>query len=142
MQIIIVNDGSVDKSKERIEKFIKSNPNLDIQFLTQENQGPSIATNNAIKFVKFNYIKMLDGDDILSPNSVELMKKEMETLNLDLLYGDWKWDADYKNYKFKKCDHKARFFKNAFEKILLRGWGGSSNLMVKTNTLKKTNGNS
>ena len=140
LQIIIVNDGSVDKSKERIEKFIKSNPNLDIQFLTQENQGPSIATNNALKFVKFNYIKMLDGDDILSPNSVGLMKKEMETLNLDLLYGDWKWDADYKNYKFKKCDHKARFFKNAFEKILLRGWGGSSNLMVKTNTLKKTNG--
>ena len=70
LQIIIVNDGSVDKSKERIVKFIKSNPNLDIQFLTQENQGPSIATNKALKSVKFNSIKMLDGDDILSPYSV------------------------------------------------------------------------
>lgn len=139
-EIVIVNDGSTDDSEKKIKKFININNQVSIKYVYQKNSGPSIATNKAISLARFSHIKLVDGDDILSPGSSEYMYTKMKELNLDLLYGDWKWDDDHFNYKFKPSRPKAYFYKNSFEKILLSGWGGSSNLMVSTKAIKKTGG--
>ena len=140
-QIIIIDDGSTDDSVDKIRNFIKRNHKINIKLLLQKNSGPSIATNNCLKHVIYSHIKMVDGDDILAPDSVTFLKNEMERLNLDLIYGDWKWDKDHFTYKFQDQKNiKTTLFKNAFEKFLLKGWGGSSNLMVKTSALLEVNG--
>ena len=140
-QIIIIDDGSTDDSVDKIRNFIKRNHKINIKLLLQKNSGPSIATNNCLKHVIYSHIKMVDGDDILAPDSVTFLKNEMERLNLDLIYGDWKWDKDHFTYKFQDQKNiKTTLFKNAFEKFLLKGWGGSSNLMVKTSSLIEVNG--
>ena len=101
-ELIIVNDGSTDNSLSIINKFLKTNPNVNSKIINQENTGPSRAINKALKYVKYSHIKMVDGDDILAPNITAFMFSEMNRLNLDLLYGHWVWDENHFNYKFNK----------------------------------------
>ena len=130
-QLIIVNDGSTDSSLKQIKKSIK-NRNFDIKLIDQKNSGPSIATNNALNFVKYSHLKLVDGDDLIAPDSLNYMKSEIEKLKIDLLYGYWEWSENLEDFKFKSDYHPAKILDNAMERFILGGWGGSSNLMVKT----------
>ena len=93
-QLIVINDGSTDKSELAIKKFIRSQCK-DIKYVKQKNAGPSKAVNSAFKFVKYTFLKFVDGDDIIAPDALLYMKREMEKLELDLLYGHWGWEKKY-----------------------------------------------
>lgn len=138
-QLIIVNDGSTDNSSKLIKKLI-ANKKFDIKFIEKKNSGPSISINLALKYVKYSHIKLVDGDDIIAPDALNYMFSEMERLDLDLLYGHWEWVKKTFNYNFRKDDSSAYVFENAFNKFILSGWGGSSNLMVKTSSLTTVGG--
>ena len=105
-QLIIVNDGSTDNSSKLIKKIIK-NRKFDIRYIKKKNSGPSISINIALKYVKYSYIKLVDGDDLIAPDALNYMFAEMEKLNLDLLYGDWKWVKNTFKYKFIKDTSQA-----------------------------------
>ena len=98
-QVIVVDDGSKDRSYKIAKDFLRKKK-IDYKIFTQRNTGPSIATNNALKFVKYSYIKLLDGDDILAPDSLKYMKSQMQKKDIDLLYGDWDWSPDPNKYNF------------------------------------------
>ena len=133
-QLIVVNDGSTDNSLKLIKKNLQ-NLKYENKLITQKNLGPSISINNALRFAKYSYIKLVDGDDIIAPDALSYMKKEMNRLDLDLLYGYWEWSDQLDRFKFKKKLYLANLIKNPLKKFLISGWGGSSNLMVKTQAL-------
>ena len=111
------------------------------KLINQTNTGPSIAINNALKKVKFSFVKLVDGDDILAPDAIDFMYKKMKKLDLNLLYGDWKWVDHPEKYKFQNySEEKTELMINAVGKLLAKGWGGSSNLMIKTESFKKVGG--
>ena len=56
-ELIIVNDGSTDKSLQKINSFLKKKK-ISHKLINQTNTGPSIAINNALKKVKFSFIKL------------------------------------------------------------------------------------
>ncbi len=58
-EIIIVDDGSTDKSIEIVQSFHDSR----IQWITQCNQGVSCARNNGVKIARHDLIAFLDSDD-------------------------------------------------------------------------------
>lgn len=82
IQIIIVNDGSTDKTAEIIEKYAKKNSN--ILPLYQENSGVSAARNNGINHAEGKYTLFLDSDDIFTPDSLENIYNALEKNNADL----------------------------------------------------------
>ena len=59
-ELIIVNDGSTDKSVEVINSSFNDSR---IQIINQENKGASAARNRGVEASKFNYISFIDADD-------------------------------------------------------------------------------
>jgi len=72
-QIVVINDGSKDRTREIVENFIKTHPNEDIILLNQENQGKGTAMNNGLRIAKGEYYACLDADSSVEPNSLKEM---------------------------------------------------------------------
>lgn len=68
IEIIIVNDGSTDNSEEVCLKLAEIYSNISYYF--QNNAGPSVARNHAIKKSNGTIILPLDGDDLISENYI------------------------------------------------------------------------
>src|SRR5699024_4295672 len=62
LEMIVVNDGSTDNTKNIISKYKKKDKR--IMLINQENKGVAIARNLAIKNAKGRYIAFLDSDDL------------------------------------------------------------------------------
>lgn len=108
-EIIIVNDGTKDRSMEMIADIIQQHKNITV--INQENQGLSIARNNGIAAAKGEYILMPDSDDILIENSLKtLLEKALET-KADLVVADFMNMTDEEINHFKSSDQKALVFK-------------------------------
>lgn len=63
-EVIIVNDGSIDSSEEKILKFNDAR----IRYFSKENGGVSSARNLGIEKALANYISFIDADDYWYPN--------------------------------------------------------------------------
>lgn len=70
-EVIVINDGSVDKSQEIINEFChKDNRVIS---LTQSNQGVSSARNLGMQHTAGKWIWFIDGDDYIHPKALEWM---------------------------------------------------------------------
>lgn len=68
-EILIINDGSTDKSEEKILQF--NDPR--IHYLKKENDGASSARNYGIEKAQSNYITFIDADDYWYPTFLQEM---------------------------------------------------------------------
>jgi glycosyltransferase involved in cell wall biosynthesis len=64
-EIIVVDDGSTDKTTETAERY------PEVQCITQKNQGLSAARNSGFRRSKGSQLVFLDADDRLLPNALE-----------------------------------------------------------------------
>ena len=69
-QIVLVNDGSEDDSKEICESYLERFPQ-NIVYVEQENSGVSVARNNGIDRARGKYINFLDSDDKWTEDSFD-----------------------------------------------------------------------
>ena len=83
-EIVIVNDGSQDKSPEIAQDYAARYSN--VTYLTQENQGQSTARNYGIKTCQGEYVWCVDADDkLISAQLPKLIDALDEYENLDIL---------------------------------------------------------
>lgn len=64
-EVIIVNDGSTDNGPTKAQKYVLEHENF--MYLTQENQGQSVARNKGIELCNGEYIWFVDADDMICP---------------------------------------------------------------------------
>lgn len=84
-EIIVVDDGSLDNTKEILRPYIESGK---IRYFYQENKGPAAARNKGIREARGEYISFLDSDDKALPNKLEEQVKILdENKNIGLVYG-------------------------------------------------------
>ncbi|MDR3704389.1 MAG: glycosyltransferase family 2 protein [Paludibacteraceae bacterium] len=80
-EVIVVDDGSTDRSWDKLEEITYK---LQVEYpeqynkivtLQQQNQGVSVARNNGVNQAKYDYITFLDADDWWSNSFLEKMKE-------------------------------------------------------------------
>jgi glycosyltransferase involved in cell wall biosynthesis len=94
-ELIIVNDGSTDNSKNKVCQF---NDNR-IQLIEQSNSGVSITRNNGVKAAKYDYIAFLDADDWWDPSFLQEMKNLITDFPKAGIYGCNYWYVKNKRSK-------------------------------------------
>ncbi len=85
IEIIVVNDGSKDLTRQISEKFISDNPDCDIKLINQENQGKWMAMNNALKSAKGEFFACLDADSIVKRDALKKMIPYFEDKNVAIV---------------------------------------------------------
>lgn len=118
-ELLIVNDGSIDKTKDIIQKY-SLNPKIKIYH--QDNKGQCSATNLGIKNATGDYIQFLDADDFIEKNKllyqIDLQQKyDMQTIS----YSNWlsidRKVPQLKNNRFKihKLENPIDWITKQFE---------------------------
>ena len=82
IEIICINDGSVDNSLQILEKFAKQDDRITI--LNQKNSGQSTARNRGIDKASGIYLGFVDSDDWVDLNYFEKLYTSAEKYNCDM----------------------------------------------------------
>lgn len=83
-EIILINDGSTDESQKICEKYCLQNPKIIL--VNQNNQGLATARNIGLKRVTGDYVVFIDSDDYINSQMSYILKKYLNTYNVDVLY--------------------------------------------------------
>lgn len=86
LQIVIVDDGSTDRTPSVIDRYAASDPRITA--VHQENAGVMLARKRAIEAAAGEYLCFLDGDDYLPRNAVEILYRSIEQWQTDIICGD------------------------------------------------------
>ena len=82
LEIIVVNDGSSDKSEQICREFQANDRR--ICFINKENGGVSSARNEALNTASGKYIAFIDSDDYVSEHYIEILLKTLTQHRADI----------------------------------------------------------
>lgn len=89
LQIIIIDDGSTDDSLNIINEFARKDNRICV--ISIENSGPSAARNIGLNVAKGKFVRFIDADDRILPNSInEMVKVYNENEDVDLVIGNYR----------------------------------------------------
>lgn len=120
VEIIIVNDGSMDDTGEVAETYARKYPER-VQVIHQENGGHGSAVNTGLANATGVYFKVLDSDDWLSEKALRKMLQLMK----DLLADGNVIDLLLANYVYEKPSEEKRKvmrYRTALPKDEVFGW--------------------
>lgn len=84
LEIILIDDGSTDKSKELCEQFARDESRVVLK--RQKNGGLSSARNTGLGLAKGDYVTFIDSDDFIANDYIEflydLIKKENALISI------------------------------------------------------------
>lgn len=110
IQMILIDDGSLDRSLSICQKFAKKNKNIIV--IHQQNQGVSVARNQGLDKADGKFILFLDSDDYLSKNVCKTIysffnqhQNEVDLVTYPILYHDGKKIT--KHFRYSKLYTKG-----------------------------------
>lgn len=135
-ELIVVNDGSTDKSEEIIKPFLSDNR---IRYINKLNEGVSITRNKGIVLANGEYLAFLDADDIWYSDNLKVKIEFLESNeSIDWVFSNMgAIDEFNKRLQDPPCGSNGNFL----EKILL--WetevipGPCSNLVIRKKCIER-----
>ncbi len=76
-EMIIVDDCSLDNTKEIVEEYIKTDPRIRYHLL-EKNSGAAVARTTAMQLANGDYMAFIDSDDLWMPDKLERQIRWME----------------------------------------------------------------
>lgn len=122
IEIILVNDGSKDESKQICEKYAKEDDRIIL--INKTNGGIADTRNVGMQIATGKYIMFLDADDLFEMDSCEKMFYAIEKSGADYVIGNYqmmdedgtKWEKPafdvkkYQEFQLDKNDYRKSFF--------------------------------
>lgn len=127
IEIIIVDDGSTDKSVEVIEKYTKKYEN--IKYYYEENGGQAQARNKGLSLATGEYISFVDSDDWIESDMYESLfdtKYDIITCDYTKKIND---ESKYVSFRFCEDDQKNFIIMNT----------GPCNMIIRRSFLESIN---
>lgn len=131
IEIIIVNDNTLDNSMEIVREYIKNKSRPEIHFKIinhNENKGLTAARETGLKAAEGKYIMFIDSDDyIINQNKFKELITIGESKNADIIVLGFRYD--YGNGMFKTAfnimpDNPAQYFyKVITRQVTCNIWG-------------------
>lgn len=88
-EILIINDGSKDNSKNIIDEYVHKYPKI-IKAIHQDNMGVSKTRNKAIKLVDSKYIMFMDNDDFIDEDYIEILINNAQEGDQDVVISGYR----------------------------------------------------
>lgn len=127
-QIIIIDDGSTDNTKQVAKNLCQKSPKVG--YYRVSNQGPAAARNRGIEKARGEYIIFLDADDTLESTCIQACLKAARqypkagyVYTQSRFFGEKKGDSSYPAFdlellKSENYIHSSSFFRaEVFEKV-------------------------
>ena len=83
IEVILVNDGSTDASKEICERFCRQDSRFHL--INQENKGLSGARNRGMSESHGEFITFVDSDDVLKEDMLEQLMEQVTSEEIDIV---------------------------------------------------------
>ena len=132
IEIIVVDDGSTDDTKEVLKEYKDR-----IKYHYQKNKGLSGARNTGMKLAKGKYISLLDADDLYHKDRVEKQVNFLENSSGCVFsYSGYRHFYDGKPDELLKLKYKYHSG-NVFKKLLRKNFIAPSGVLFRKDILDK-----
>lgn len=112
LEIIIIDDCSVDDSFAFAKAYALKNTSQNVSFITIKNNnnlGAGNTRNKGITAATGDYIAFLDADDLWKPHKLALQISEMKKQNASVCYGSYEI--------FNSCPKQPVYLQHVFKKL-------------------------
>lgn len=143
VEIIIIDDGSKDKTGKIADRYQKKYPNI-VKAIHQENGGHGEGINTGLKHATGKYFKVVDSDDWLDEKAYKKLLKAIKKIDTDLIVCNYVY-----TYTDGRSDHTISFA-NVFDENKVLTWSDIKrfkltqypslhSMMYKTSVLDQSN---
>lgn len=87
LDFVLVDDASRDDSLAVIEDFFREHPAAYAIVRNEQNAGPSVRLNQGMRAASGDFLFVFDADDIAPCNVLQTMLAELQSKQLDYIYG-------------------------------------------------------
>ena len=112
LELIIIDDGSTDRTAEVIQGYTDQR----LQYVYQENQDAYNALNRGLSMVKGDFVAILNSDDIFMPNRLERLLVEQQASGAQCLFSK----VCLINDDGDRLDNPALWWNQWYEDVLAR----------------------
>ena len=116
VEVIIVDDGSMDKSYETIKKEYHDDERI-IVIKQKENRGVAHARNIGINNANGKFIAFLDSDDEWKPEHLRKAITGLESTSIDMFMAMWEIEQDGTLHGIETSDDGEAYFSDAIEQL-------------------------
>ena len=134
--MMVLNDSSLSKLKKTTKKW------SNVKILNQLNLGPANATQKGIDLSTGDYIKLVGGDDIMTPDLYLHFIKSNKKKKSVAVFSNYSLLKNYNNISFpeNKKIINFRIIKNPIIDTIKSSFSGTTPTLYEHTAIKKSNG--
>lgn len=128
IEVILINDGSKDKSGKIIDEYAKRDSRIKV--IHQKNSGPATTRNKGIKIAKGKYVGFVDSDDTIESNMYEILFNLANKQSIQMAMCNYKEVniGDNKSFDIKhNLKQNIKLNKNDIKNNIVNTFTGSRN---------------
>ncbi len=139
IEIICINDGSIDNSQSILEEYAQKDNRIKI--ISQDNKGVAFARNVGLKNAQGEYITFVDDDDLLDYNAYEQALVHIHDADIVhfgiKVFGDSNYAHRFGDDNYYKIKYKG--VKNLNKKVILNSDVSACNKIFKKSIIEQYN---